>query len=115
MRITVRGRPGGRTTPSQAAVFGPVRGRGEGYRDLARAVILQAVKDAGTRVQHADGLVTYRDHGRRSHAADTARTFLSTPSPELTFWCLWLNIHPETIINGAQRMVLSAMDGGTIH
>jgi len=115
MRMTVRGRPSGLKKPLGPVLLGQTHGRSEGYRALARAVILQAVKDAGTRVQHADGLVTYRDDGRRTRAADTARTFLSTPSPELTFWCLWLNIHPETIINGAQRMMLSAMDGGTIH
>jgi hypothetical protein len=115
MRIRARGRLSGRPMPSPPALLGQVRGRSEGYRALARAVILQAVKDAGTRVQHADGPITYRDHGRRTHAADTARTFLSTPSPELTFWCLWLNIHPETIINGAKRMVLSVADGETIH
>lgn len=72
------------------------------YRALARAVLLQAVKDCASRVEAANGGLRYRDHGRRTDVADSARTFLSTVNPELTFWCLWLDIHPETIMAGAK-------------
>ena len=73
------------------------------YRALARAVLLQAVKDCASRVQ-GDGVIRYRDHGRSTQDAESARSFLSTVSPELTFWCLWLDIHPETIIAGAKGL-----------
>jgi hypothetical protein len=75
------------------------------YRALARAVILQAVKDCASRVQ-GDGQVRYRDHGRSTQDAESARSFLSTISPELTFWCLWLDIHPEVIMAGAVLLPL---------
>lgn len=93
----------------------PPQGPFPQYRALARAVILQAVKDSASRVPSLDGVVAYRDHGRRSHVAETARPFLSTPSPALTFWCLWLNIHPQTIIDGARTMQLVETDRETIH
>ena len=75
------------------------------YRALARAVILQAVKDCASRVQ-GDGVIRYRDHGRSTQDADAARSFLSTMSPELTFWCLWLDIHPKVIMSGAALLPL---------
>lgn len=74
------------------------------YHALARAVLLQAVKDVARQVMGADGKIQYHDRGERTQNADAARTFLSTPNAGLTFWCLWLRLHPETIIGAARRM-----------
>jgi hypothetical protein len=82
------------------------RGEASHYRHLARAVILQAVKDRASRGVGADR--GYRDRGRRTQDAHSAREFLSTESTMLTFWCLWLNVHPETILEGSVRLTAAS-------
>jgi len=76
------------------------------YRVLARAVLLQAVKDCTKRTRGPNGVVRYRDISREGHAALSARRFLSRPSDELSFWCFWLHIHPDSILQGMRRMAI---------
>ena len=85
------------------------------YRALARAVILQAVKDCTRRTTVRRGVWRYHDQGRETRAAVSARRFLSAPNAALTFWCLWLDLHPRTVIAGARAMAAPVTDGETIH
>lgn len=74
------------------------------YQELARAVLLQAVKDCARRVMGDDGVLRYRDRGSMSPTAQSARHFLSTDNAGLAFWCAWLGLHPETAHAAAARM-----------
>jgi hypothetical protein len=85
------------------------------YRVLARAVLLQAVKDCTRRTTDHHGVRRYHDHGRETRGAVSARRFLTTPNGALTFWCLWLDLDPMVVIDGARSMAASVTDGETIH
>tara|TARA_R100001086_G_scaffold246584_2_gene179074 strand:+ start:1111 stop:1458 length:348 start_codon:yes stop_codon:yes gene_type:complete len=85
------------------------------YRGLARAVLLQAVKDCTRRTTDHHGVRRYHDHGRETRVAVSARRFLTIPNAALTFWCLWLDLHPRTVMGGARAMATPVTDGDTIH
>jgi hypothetical protein len=85
------------------------------YQVLARAVILQAVKDCTRRITDRHGVCRYHDQGHETRASLSARRFLSAPNEALTFWCLFLDVHPRTVIAGARAMAAPVTDGDTIH
>lgn len=85
------------------------------YRSLARAVILQAVKDVAARVPGPDGLVQYHDRGQHTQDAHAARRFLSTSNTDLAFWCTWLGVHPQIVMDGAARIRRRSSREDTIH
>jgi hypothetical protein len=85
------------------------------YRALARAVILQAVKDVAARVTGPDGVVQYRDRGQHTYDAQAARRFLSTSSSDLAFWCTWLGVHPQIVMDGASRIRRRSQGTNAIH
>jgi len=79
-------------------------------RQVAAAVILQAIKDCCDRWGDGSGLGVFRDLGRTGQHADGARSFLSEPSFILAFWAGALGVAQDRIHSAFRELRATRVD-----